>query len=100
MNVLTFALLYVLGYAIGLVATGIGCGVYAFHIRADLGDLTNACLVSAVLMHERCFGSSSLPAWVLNLLDFLAWPLCDTVICIYTVRLLKEESGTNNKEEA
>ena len=100
MNVLTFVLLYVLGYAIGLVAPGICCGIYAFHIGADLGDLTNACLASAALTHERCFGSSSLPVWVLNLLDFLAWPLCDTVLCIYAVRLLKEQSGTNEKEEA
>lgn len=100
MNVLTFVVLYGLGYAIGLVVSAICIGVYARHIGADFDDASNVLPVSAVLMHEKCFGSSGLPVWVLNLLEFLSWPLCDTVICVYAVRLLKEEFGTNNKEEA
>ena len=100
MSILTFVLLYGLGYFVSIFTCGGGLGLYCLHAGKSLAELSIAVDEAMDLANERCFGSRGLPAWAVDLLNFLAWPLVDTVLVIHAVRLLKENPDTTHKEEA
>ena len=100
MNVLTFALLYVLGFVVVTLTVGWILGGYAVHIGKSADDCWESLSKALGLVYDKFSGAGRLPMWLVKFLILLVWPLYITSMSVCIMRCLKEQPDTNDEEEA